>query len=81
MLGYALDHQLWEQAQEIARPLNSYWDARGLDEEADAWTDRVTWLTEDPDGSAARLDTPAGALWLFITGAQANRQQQADAPG
>ena len=77
LLGYTLDHQLWEQAQEIAQPLNSYWNARGLDDEAAAWTDRVQIATEDPDGSPPRLGTTAGDLWQFLTGEQANRQLRA----
>jgi tetratricopeptide (TPR) repeat protein len=77
MLGYALDHQMWAEAQEITQPLNHYWNARGVDEEAGAWTDRAQLATEGPDGSPPRLDTAAGALWLFLTGAQANRQQRA----
>jgi tetratricopeptide (TPR) repeat protein len=74
LLGYALDHHRWKEAQDIAQPLNDYWDARGLFEEADAWTDRVRRATENPDGTAPWLETPAGRLWLFFTGRQANRQ-------
>jgi tetratricopeptide (TPR) repeat protein len=74
LLGYALDHQLWEQAQDIAEPLDDYWQARGLFEEADGWVDRVRLATENPDGTAPLLDTLAGGLWLFFTGAQASRQ-------
>ena len=81
LLGYALDHQMWQQAEAIARPLTYYWDARGLDEEANAWTDQVQLASEDPDGSPPRLDTPAGDLWLFLATAQANRQQPGHAPG
>ena len=77
MLGYALDHQMWQEAATIALPLDHYWIARGLDEEASAWTGRVQLATENPDGSPPRLDTPAGDLWVFITGEQANRHQQA----
>jgi tetratricopeptide (TPR) repeat protein len=77
LLGYALDHQMWEQAQAIAQPLNKYWDARGLEEEAAAWTDRIQIATEEPAGSPPRLGTPAGGLWLFITGEQAGRQLRA----
>jgi tetratricopeptide (TPR) repeat protein len=80
MLGYALEHQLWETAVEIAAPLNYYWGARGLHEEADVWTDRVQIATTGPAGSAPQLDTSAGGLWLFITGAQANRQGRAMRP-
>jgi tetratricopeptide (TPR) repeat protein len=75
LLGYALDHQLWEQARAIAQPLTYYWNVRGLIEEAATWTDRVHIATGDSD--PPRLDTPAGRLWLFITGEQAGRQQRA----
>ncbi|MFE5759840.1 tetratricopeptide repeat protein [Streptomyces massasporeus] len=77
MLGHALHHSLWNLAQAIAQPLNEYWDARGLMEEARAWVDRARLLLETADGSAPGLDTPAGTLWLFLTGAQANRQMMA----
>ncbi|MFD7403575.1 tetratricopeptide repeat protein [Streptomyces sp. NPDC059866] len=77
MLGYALDHGLWTDAQAIAQPLDRYWDARGLVEEARAWVDRARLVLETPDGSPPDLDTPAGALWLFLTGSQAGRQIQA----
>jgi len=77
MLDYALEHQLWQQAQAIAQPLDSYWVTRGLDEEATAWTDRMQIATEGLDGRPPRLDTPAGDLWLFTTSAQANRQKRA----
>ena len=50
LLRYTLDHQLWEEAEAIAVPLMYYWDAHGLDEEADAWTDRVQIATKDLDG-------------------------------
>ncbi|MFD7934071.1 tetratricopeptide repeat protein [Streptomyces sp. NPDC059755] len=77
MLGLALDHHLWSQAQTIAQPLDDYWDARGLMEEARAWSDRARLILETADGSPPDLDTPAGGLWLFLTGAQANRQMTA----
>ncbi len=77
MLAYALNHKMWEQAQEIIQPLDYYWRARGLDEEADAWTDQVRIATENPDGSPPSLETAAGDLWLLIAGEQANRQQRA----
>ncbi|MFG2346140.1 CHAT domain-containing protein, partial [Streptomyces phaeochromogenes] len=73
LLGYALDHRLWTQAQSIVQPLDDYWDARGLVEEARAWADRARVVLEDLDGTVPDLDTPAGALWLFLTGSQANR--------
>jgi tetratricopeptide (TPR) repeat protein len=77
LLGYALDHRMWDQAQAIAQPLTAYWNARGLGAEASAWTDQIQEATEGTDGSPPPLDSPAGTLWLFITGAQAERQRQA----
>ncbi|MEU9893338.1 tetratricopeptide repeat protein [Streptomyces phaeochromogenes] len=74
LLGYALDHSLWEQVQGIAQPMDEYWDARGLVEEARAWVNRVRVAVEDSDGNAPDLNSSAGALWLFLTGSQANRQ-------
>ena len=81
MLGYALDHQMWEQAEAIAQPLDEYWDTRGLVEEGNAWANRVQAATESPDGRPPSPDSPAESLWLFITSAQANRQLQAGLPG
>jgi len=74
LLAHALDHGQWEDAQEILQPLDEYWDARGLDAEASAWTDRVREVTGAPAGTPPRLDTPAGALWMYATGSQANRE-------
>ena len=74
LLGYAIDQGRWENAQSISQPLNEYWNACGLQEEAGAWTDRVRLATEGPDGTAPPLDTQAGGLWLFFIGQQANRQ-------
>ncbi|MEV0391243.1 tetratricopeptide repeat protein, partial [Nonomuraea sp. NPDC050643] len=77
MLGHALDHQLWEHAQDIIQALNEYWDFRGLSEEAQGWTDRARLLLETPDGTAPGLNTDAGQLWLFILSSEANRQLRA----
>ncbi|MFI6296626.1 CHAT domain-containing protein, partial [Nonomuraea sp. NPDC050790] len=77
MLGYALDHQLWEHAQAIIQPLDEYWDLRGLSEEAQGWADRARLLLEGPDGAAPGLDTDAGQLWLYIVGREADRHLQA----
>ena len=41
MLGHALDHHAWDDAESIIRALDAYWDTRGLSEEATAWADRV----------------------------------------
>jgi hypothetical protein len=75
LLGYALDRHLWEEAQGIAGSVTRYWESRGLNAEADAWADRVRVAVEDIDGSPPGLDTAAGALWLFMVGAQAQRQR------
>ncbi|MEU7839270.1 tetratricopeptide repeat protein, partial [Nonomuraea sp. NPDC049129] len=73
MLGYALDHQLWDHAQHIIRPLDGFWVLRGLSEEAQGWTDRARLALEGPDGAAPSLDTDGGQLWLFILGSEADR--------
>ncbi|MFD9097812.1 tetratricopeptide repeat protein [Streptomyces collinus] len=74
MLGYALEHGLWTQAQAIVQPLDEYWDALGLMDEARAWFDRARQILEAVNSTPPALDTPAGALWLFVAGAQAKRQ-------
>ena len=78
LLTYTLDDkEMWEQAQDIAQPLDEFWDTYGLNDEAAAWTEQIQAATEDPEGNPPRLDTPAGHLWLFITSAQAVRQVRA----
>ena len=77
MLGYALDHQLWPLAVAITSPLEDYWNARGLNVEAYAWVDRIQAVTENPDGTPPGPESPAGALWLFMTSANASRQRRA----
>ncbi|PKV86344.1 tetratricopeptide repeat protein [Streptomyces sp. TLI_146] len=73
MLGHALDQRMWSHAQFIAQLLDVYWDMRGLGEEARGWTARIRRAVEGPVGSPLDLDTPAGALWAYTTGSQANR--------
>jgi tetratricopeptide (TPR) repeat protein len=75
MLRYGLDHQLWADAEDIARSLEDFWDNKGLDEEAAAWANHIQVVTTDGTGMPSALSSPAGGLWLFSTGAQANRQQ------
>jgi len=75
-LGYALDHELWAEAQAIGQPLSQYWTARGLDAEAQAWTDRILAATTHPAGAPPRLDGAAGDIWLWITSDLAIRQRQ-----
>ncbi|MEU9955718.1 tetratricopeptide repeat protein, partial [Streptomyces sp. NPDC050982] len=77
LLGYALDHSLWDQAQSIAQALDEYWDSRGLMEEARAWVNRARVDLEGPDGNVPDLSSSAGALWLLLTGSQANRHVEA----
>ncbi|MGW3816611.1 tetratricopeptide repeat protein, partial [Streptomyces sp. NPDC005046] len=77
LLGHALDHSLWTHAQAIVQPMDDYWDARGLTEEARSWVDRARVVLETADGIPPGLNTPAGSLWMFLTGSQANRQMRA----
>jgi tetratricopeptide (TPR) repeat protein len=77
MLGYALEHGLWDQAGMIAGPLNEYWSTRGLTEEAQAWVDRARLVLEAVDGTPPPLDDSAGALWLSFVFEQAKRQRTA----
>ncbi|MGH3913844.1 MAG: CHAT domain-containing protein, partial [Pseudonocardiaceae bacterium] len=74
LLANALGTGRWNQAQAIALPLNEHWDARGLYEEARGWVDRALQELEAADGTPPPVDDPAGALWLFFTSSQANRQ-------
>ena len=77
MLGRALDHHAWAEADSIVRPLDVYWDTRGLGEEVAAWTDRILHATA---GSGRIPPEPAQSLWLYATIRQATRQQNAGQP-
>jgi tetratricopeptide (TPR) repeat protein len=77
LLGQALAIGAWAEAGAIAEPMNDYWNARGLTEEAGGWVDRARLATETADGTPPSLDTPAGALWLFLVGSQAARSLHA----
>ena len=82
MLGYAIDTGQHQSAAAIARALTHYWDTVGLYEEARGWTDRIRQAVESPDGIPPALDSAPGALWLFVVGAEAGREinaQQLDA--
>ena len=77
MLGHALDHHAWGDAEKIVRALDAYWDTRGLGGEAAAWADRILAATAVPgQGPAAATRS----LWLFTLGRQAARQQDAGQP-
>jgi len=76
MLGHALDRHQWPPAAQIIEALDSWWTARGMTAEADAWADRILVATETPAGTPHPLDTDAGRLWIYTAGAQANRQHR-----
>ena len=66
MLGHALDHHAWDDAEGIVRALDAYWDTRGLGEEAAAWADRILAATTGP-GQDTPAAEPAWSLWLYTT--------------
>ena len=74
MLGHALDHHAWADADGIVRALDAYWDARGLGGEADAWADRILAATAGPGQDPP---VPARSLWLYVTMHRATRQNHA----
>lgn len=78
MLGYALDHRRWAEAENIVRALDTYWDARGLGGEAATWASRILTATAGPSRTLPRS---AWSLWLYTTNHQANRQRGAGQPG
>ncbi len=77
MLGHALDHHAWGDADSIVRALDAYWDTRGLGGEAAAWADRILSATTGPGQDTPATGSPAASLWLYITGQQAARQMNA----
>jgi tetratricopeptide (TPR) repeat protein len=77
MLGHALDHKMWREADDIVRALDGYWDSRGLSDEASAWADRIL----DATASYSRaVPGPASSLWLHTAIQQASRQKDAGRP-
>jgi tetratricopeptide (TPR) repeat protein len=74
MLGHALDHHAWYDADGIVRALDKYWDTRGLGEEAGAWADRILAAITSPGQDTPAAGTPAAGLWLYTTIGQANWQ-------
>jgi tetratricopeptide (TPR) repeat protein len=77
LLGLALSEQRYDLAQQIMQPLDDFWDLRGLRTEACGWVDRCCAALEDRQGTPPALDSPAGALWLFAVGSEANRALRA----
>ncbi|MDX3538946.1 tetratricopeptide repeat protein [Streptomyces sp. MB09-01] len=70
-LAHAVDQGLWEDAQFVAQALHQYWALQGMFAERQAWADRVRLAVETVDGEPPATGTPARALWLFMTGTQA----------
>jgi tetratricopeptide (TPR) repeat protein len=72
-LGLALDCGAFDEAQNILQPLDAWFDLRGLSSEASGWARRCLLATEGPAATPPPIATPAGALWLFVTGQEASR--------
>jgi tetratricopeptide (TPR) repeat protein len=72
LLAFALEEGRYAEAQQILQPLNAFWDARGLAEEAKGWVDRVRQAVEGTGGAAPDFGSEAGALWLFAVTNDAN---------
>ncbi len=81
MLGRALAHRTWDDANGIVHALDAYWDTCGFGEEAAAWADRILAATTGPSQNAPTSASPAGRLWLDTTNRQATRQLDAGQPG
>ena len=77
MLGRALEIQAWGDAEDIIRPLDDYWDTRGLGTEAGAWAERILDATVGP--AQASLGT-ASSLWLYTAVHHAGRLKDAGRP-
>ena len=77
MLGHALDHHAWHDADNIVRALDAYWDTRGLGGEAAAWADRILAATTTPGQGP---DATTESLWLYTLAQQAARQKNAGQP-
>ena len=77
MLGHALDHHVWSDAEHIVRALDAYWGTRGLSIEAAAWVDRILDATAGPGQAPTE---PTRSLWLYAIIGQASRQTDAGRP-
>jgi tetratricopeptide (TPR) repeat protein len=73
LLAFGLDEGRYAETQAILQPLNEFWKARGLAEEAKGWVDRVRRAVEGAGGAAPDFASAAGALWLFAVSSEANR--------
>jgi tetratricopeptide (TPR) repeat protein len=72
LLGVALAQQRYGEAQSLLQPLDEFWKARGLRQEARGWLDRCRAALEDRQGAPPDLTSEAGALWLFAMSSEAN---------
>jgi tetratricopeptide (TPR) repeat protein len=72
LLGMALTQQHHAAAQALMQPLEEFWRARGLQQEARGWVDRCRSALEDRQGTPPPLTSDAGALWLFAISSEAN---------
>ena len=70
LLGFALEHERWEEATVVAQHLLDHFAARGMDAEADAWIERALRAV----GTGPALDGGAGALWLLVMRARAHQR-------
>jgi tetratricopeptide (TPR) repeat protein len=76
LLDRALSTERWADAQAIGEALVEFLETQGRSEDAEAWVDRVRRAVEGPDGEVPHLDQPAGQLWLYFMGNQANRDMR-----
>ncbi|MEV0379178.1 tetratricopeptide repeat protein [Nonomuraea sp. NPDC050643] len=74
LLGYALEHRIWNEALGITQALDAYWRMRGMTAEARCWTDRIRLVLEAPDGSPPDPESTAGRFWMFVMGSEAARR-------
>ena len=77
MLGLALDHHAWADADGIVRALDAYLGTRGLSVESDAWADRILAATAGPGQHPTQASR---SLWLYATISQANRRSESGHP-
>jgi tetratricopeptide (TPR) repeat protein len=75
MLGHALDRHAWENAEDIVRALDAYWDTRSAGGEAAVWADRILAATTVPGQNAPVAEPGASSLWLYTTIQQGNKQK------
>ena len=80
LLTLALAKRHHAEAQALLEPLNEFWEARGLREEAKGWMKRCRQALENAMGIPPDLNSEAGALWLFVVSSEATRALSAGEP-